>query len=130
MRYLPEMRDENSQLAVQNTGSIKYVARLRSSQAYSIAGSALGRQYGLTQYDNTANLVNDKGAEFSSTHADFEDSFILDRTAYEGWVIEEDGSAFYYIRNKKVTGLQYLPENYVHRDCTRYRQPHSPLFVC
>ena len=103
--------DENSQLAIDNTGSIKYVARLRSSQAYAIAGSALGKQYGLSQYDNTANLVNDKGAEFSSTHADFEDSFILDKSAFEGWVTEEDGSSFYYIKNKKVTGLQYLPEN-------------------
>ena len=103
--------DENSQLAVSNTGSIKYVARLRSSQAYAIAGSELGRQYGLSQYDNTANLVNDKGAEFSSTHADFEDSFVLDKSAFEGWVTEEDGSSFYYIKNKKVTGLQYLPEN-------------------
>ena len=103
--------DENNQLAVSNTGSIKYVARLRSSQAYAIAGSELGRQYGLSQYDNTANLVNDKGAEFSSTHADFEDSFALDKSAFEGWVTAEDGSTFYYIKNKKVTGLQYLPEN-------------------
>ena len=103
--------DENSQLAISNTGSIHYKARLRSSQAYAIAGSALGRQYGLSQYDNTANLVNDKGAEFSSTHAEFEDSFTLDKTAFEGWVTEEDGSVFYYIKNNKVTGLQYLPEN-------------------
>lgn len=103
--------DENSQLAVCNSGTINYKARLRSSQAYSIAGSALGQSYGLSQYDNTANLVNDKGAEFSSTHANFEDSFILDKTAFEGWVTEEDGSSFYYIRNEKVTGLQYLPEN-------------------
>ena len=103
--------DENNQLAVSNTGSINYVARLRSSQAYAIAGSELGRQYGLTQYDNTANLVNDKGAEFSSTHAEFEDNFVLDKSAFEGWVTEEDGSSFYYIKNKKVTGLQYLPEN-------------------
>ena len=105
--------DANHEIHVQNTGDIKYMARLRSSAAYNLANSAMGREYGLVPYDNTANLENDRGAEFSSTHTEFEDSFILNNTDLEGWVTTEDGSQFYYVKNQKLTGVQRVrdPEN-------------------
>ena len=105
--------DGNNEIHVVNSGDIKYMARLRSSAAYNLASSAMGREYGLVPYDNSANLVNDKGAQFSSTHAEFEDAFILNNTDNEGWVTTEDGSQFYYVNNRKLTGLQRVrdPEN-------------------
>ena len=102
--------DANDQLAITNSGEIAYNARLRSSQAYSISGSPIGARFGLSQYDNSANLAGDKGAQFSSTHATFEDSFVLDQTDLEGWVTGEEGSLFYYVNNQKLTGIQLVPE--------------------
>ena len=99
----------NHQISLDNSGGIYYMARLRSSQAYSIAGSNFGQQFGLKPYDNSANLINDKGAEFSSTHAEFEDKFNLNNTDLEGWIETEEGSLFYYIKNKKVTGIKCVP---------------------
>ena len=101
--------DENDRLTIANSGEITYTAGIRSSQAYNLAGGALGQQYGLFPYDNTANLENDKGAMFSSTHATFSDKFIIDSTDHEGWVTTEDGTVFYYENNVKVTGLQKVP---------------------
>ena len=72
--------DSNHEIQVENSGSITYKARLRSSQAYNLANSPIGRSYGLQPYDNSANLVNDKGAEFSSTHTSFTDQFIFVNT--------------------------------------------------
>ena len=103
--------DENHRIAVNNSGSIIYNARVRSSQAYAIGGTPLAQQYGVSSYDNSANLAGDKGAQFTSTHATFDDAFILDSTDHEGWIKEEDGSVFYYLKNKKVTGINYLPVN-------------------
>ena len=102
--------DENNEIEVVNSGSITYMARLRSSAAYSLADSDMGHQYGLVPYDNTANLVNDRGAEFSSTHTTFSDSFIINGTDNEGWVTTEDGSQFYYVNNRKLTGIQQVPD--------------------
>ncbi|MBR3383170.1 MAG: phosphodiester glycosidase family protein [Clostridia bacterium] len=101
---------ENNQIQFNINGDIKYMARLRSSAAYSLAGSEMGHSYGLVPYDNSANLVNDKGAEFSSTHTTFEDSFIINDTDNEGWVTAEDGSQFYYVNNQKLTGIQQVPD--------------------
>ena len=102
--------DANNEILILNGGDIKYRARLRSSAAYNLANSAMGREYGLSPYDNSENLVNDKGAEFSSTHTTFSDSFTLNNTDLEGWVTTEDGSQFYYVKNHKLTGLQSVPD--------------------
>ncbi len=101
--------DANDRLTITNSGEITYEVGVRSSQAYSLASGALGKQYGLYPYDNTANLEGDKGAMFGGKHTEFSDSFILDSTDYEGWVTTEDGTVFYYVNNKKLTGLQKLP---------------------
>lgn len=108
--------DENNQLPVSLSGVIKYDARIRSSQAWNIAGSELGQSFGLYQYDNTpetvgpGGLVNDKGAGFKSTHRSFNDPFILDITVLNGWVqVGTAGEYAYYVNNDRLTGLQYLP---------------------
>lgn len=104
--------DENNQLDVTMSGSIVYDARIRSSQAYNIANSELGKSYGLYPYDNSANLENDKGAGFTSTHCEFSDHFILDTSILNGWVqVGDDGLWAYYVDNQRVTGIQKLAEN-------------------
>lgn len=92
------------------SGSIDYTARLRSGQAYEIASGELGKEFGLSPYDNTANLENDRGAQFSAEHCSFTDSFILSRTTYEGWSTLATGEEVYYQDNAMVTGIQYLTE--------------------
>ena len=100
--------DDHNEIELVNSGAITYNARLRSNQAYQLAKGALAEQYGLRPYDNTANLENDKGAEFSSTHVLFEDRFVLNNTDLEGWVTVENGKSAYYVNNDRVTGLQFV----------------------
>ena len=104
--------DAKNQLDVTLSGGIHYDARVRSSQAFNIAGSQLGQKFGLYQYDNTANLVNDKGAGFESDHCTFTDHFVLDNTVLNGWVQigEREGEMAYYVDNvRKTNCIEKLP---------------------
>ncbi|MCH5182947.1 MAG: phosphodiester glycosidase family protein, partial [Oscillospiraceae bacterium] len=102
--------DENNQLKVTMSGTVEYDARIRSSQAFNIAGDELGQQFGLYQYDNSENLADDKGAGFKATHCEFDDAFTLDITVLEGWQSAGDNLWAYYVNNQRQTGIQLLPD--------------------
>ena len=103
--------DEN-ELIVINTGTVSFDIYLRASSLYSFANKAENQQkYGLYPY--TTNETGweggeEKGAHFADSYAEFEDSFILNRTVRQGWY-KLDGKDYYFDNHKAVTGIQYLP---------------------
>ena len=104
--------DAEDQLLVRNVGVVSYRIYLRASSLYSFALSPNNqKQYGLIPFDNKDVIIGgstEKGAYFSSDYADFEDTFILDKTNRQGWY-EYDKALYYYVDNKPVTGFKQLP---------------------
>ena len=113
--------DSEDQIVVTNTGTVSYQIFLRASSLYSFACDPANQaQYNLIPYDGSLeefyyngqpllyNGAGEKGAYFANTYADFEDSFILDKTCRQGWA-ESGSELMYYVNNEPVTGLQYLP---------------------
>ena len=104
--------DDADQLIIKNSGSVSYDIYLRANALYSFAKDVNNqKQYGLYPFENKDVIIGgatEKGAHFGSVYADFEDTFVLDRTNRQGWY-EIDNQLFYYVDNEPVTGLQYLP---------------------
>lgn len=104
--------DSRDQLVIRNTGTVSYKIYLRASSLYSFALSPNNQaKYGLIPFENPDVIVGGKveaGAYFASEYADFEDTYILDKTNRQGWV-ESENALYYFVDNEPVTGLQYLP---------------------
>ena len=114
--------DADDQLDIVNNGEVTYRIYLRASSLYSFAQKAENQAtYGLLPYsgDQEEFYFNgepllyqegkpEQGAYFGSTYAEFEDSFTLDKSVYQGWR-EVDQKLYYYVDNQPVTGAQYLP---------------------
>ncbi len=66
------------------------------------------QKYGLYPYDNRANDLNDYGAHFFDTVADFTDTFGVKKNTKDGWV-KEDGAWHYYQGGEVLTGVNKLP---------------------
>ncbi len=105
--------DENGQLAITNTGNLTYDIYLRAGALYSFACSEENQQvYGIYPFVDT--VINptynayDKGGHFENSYANFTDSFVLCKNAFEGWV-DKDNALFYYENNVPVTGIHNLP---------------------
>ena len=102
----------DDELIVSNSGNVSYDIYLRASSLYSFAQKQENqKQFGLYPYssDQTGwEGGTEKGAHFSSAYADFEDSFILDKTVLQGWY-NDDGKDYYYVDHVPLKGVQYIP---------------------
>ena len=112
--------DEN-ELVVLNSGDISYDIYLRASSLYSVALKEENqKQFGLIPYvtDKTGwEGGTEKGAHFSSTYADFEDSFILDKTVRQGWYTENGKDYYYVVRAYAKTEQGYIYGKYEKIKC-------------
>lgn len=104
--------DENECLAITNSGNLSYDIYLRSSTLYNVASQESTQEtYGIYPYADDEHLYNgatQKGGHFSTTYKTFEDSFTLDKSSWNGWKVSGD-DLYYYVDNKVVTGVQYIP---------------------
>ena len=104
--------DSEDQLVIKNTGNVSYDIYLRANALYSFSSDPANQaKYGLYPFENPDVIISgatEKGARFGSTYADFEDTFILDKTNRQGWY-EIDKELYYFVDNVAVTGLQQLP---------------------
>lgn len=104
--------DADDQLVITNTGKVSYKIYLRANALYSFASSPANQaQYGLYPFENPDVIIGgatEKGAYFSSEYADFEDSFVLDKTLLQGWQ-EVGNDLYYYVDHVPVTGIRKLP---------------------
>ncbi len=102
----------DDELIVINSGHVSYDIYLRASSLYSFAQKAENQQkYGLYPYsaDYTGwEGGEEKGAHFSDTYVDFQDSFIINNAVRQGWYTI-DGEDYYYVDHEALTGIQYLP---------------------
>lgn len=102
---------DDNELIVINTGTVSFDIYLRASSLYSFANKTENQQkYGLYPYVSSETGWEggeEKGAHFADTYAEFEDSFILNRTVRQGWY-KIDGKDYYFVDNNAVTGIQYL----------------------
>jgi glucan-binding YG repeat protein len=104
--------DGDDQLIIKNTGKVSYKIYLRANALYSFSSQPANQaQYGLYPFENKDVIIGgatEKGAYFASEYADFEDSFILDKTILHGWqTVDKD--LYYYVDHVPVTGIQKLP---------------------
>ena len=102
----------DQQILITNSGEVSYDIYLRASSLYSFANKPENQQkYGLYPYstDQTGyENGTESGAHFSGTYADFEDSFILNNKARQGWYTI-DGEDYYFVDHAYLTGIQYIP---------------------
>lgn len=114
--------DENECLAITNSGNLSYDIYLRSNTLYNVASQTSTQEtYGIYPYEDTVHLYNgsaQKGGHFATTYKTFSDSFTLDKSSWEGWKQAGD-DLYYYVKNKVVTGIQYIP-GYEDEDNTYY----------
>lgn len=100
--------DKNECLEITNTGDLNYDIYLRSSTLYNLANtSAMQEQFDIYPYVNPDDQ-SEKGGHFSTTYKTFKDSFILDKSSWQGWR-EAGDDLYYYIDNIPATGIQYIP---------------------
>ena len=105
--------DSNKSLTVINSGELSYDIYLRSSTLYGLCKDpAIQNEYGLYPFVNPDVIVSgggkESGGHFCSTYASFDDTFVLNNAAKEGWYAEND-RLYYYKDNKPVTGIQEVP---------------------
>lgn len=114
--------DKNECLAITNSGNLSYDIYLRSNMLYNVASQTSTQEtYGIYPYEDTVHLYNgsaQKGGHFATTYKTFSDSFTLDKSSWEGWKQAGD-DLYYYVKNKVVTGIQYIP-GYEDEDNTYY----------
>ncbi len=104
----------DGRLPVENTGKVSYDIYLRSNAVYNIASNEENQEkYGIYPYESSEILYNgspEKGAHFANEFASFEDSYTLDKSIKNGWVLETDGNRYFYVNNVPKTGIQKLPD--------------------
>ena len=110
-----------NKVAITNVGEVSYRIFLRASSLYSFACEPANQAtYGLVPYsgDQEEFYFNgqplmygsapERGAYFGTVYAQFDDSFTLDKGIRQGWYLEGEHHK-YYVDNKPLTGIQYLP---------------------
>ena len=108
-------------IAITNIGEVSYRVFLRASSLYSFACDPANQAtYSLVPYsgDQEEFYFNgqplmygsspERGAYFGTVYSEFEDSFTLDRSIRQGWMMVGDYYQ-YFVDNKPVTGIHYLP---------------------
>lgn len=106
--------DEKEQLNIVNSGNISYDIYARFSSLYTFAQKPENQEkYGLFPYSSDEVLYNggpERGGHFSSTYAEYEDKFTLDKSLKQGWYSFDD-QLFYYVDHVKLTGIQKVPSH-------------------
>ena len=104
--------DKNECLAINNGGDLSYDIYLRSNTLYSVASqSSVQENYGIYPYSDDRHPYNgsaEMGGHFATTYKTFSDAFTLDKSSWNGWKKSGD-DLYYYVNNKAVTGIQYVP---------------------
>ncbi len=102
--------ENGNDLIVPITGKLHYWIGLRTSQLYNMSQDpAFQQMYGIYDYDNSANLANDKGGFFEMDYLDFDDTYQLNKEIKQGWRDFYDG-LYYFVDNAPLTGIQKLPD--------------------
>ena len=100
--------DSSNRLLIANSGDVTYKICLRATALYNFTqDEANQKEFSLYPYANP-NDSKDKGGCFTSSYANFEDSFILSKAGREGWT-EIDGELYYFVNNEALTGNHRLP---------------------
>ncbi len=101
--------ENNTDLIVPITGKLHYWIGLRSSTLYNMSSEAeFQTNYGIYNYDNSANLKNDKGGCFEMDYLDFDDTYQLNKEIKQGWK-EFYGNLYYFVDNEPLTDIHELP---------------------
>lgn len=101
--------EDDTDLIVPITGKLHYWIGLRSSQLYTMSlNPEFQQNFGIYDYDNSANLANDKGGCFELDYLDFDDSYQLNKEIKQGWT-DFYGNLYYFVDNEPLTGIQKLP---------------------
>ena len=100
------------ELVVINSGDISFDIYLRASSLYAFAQKSENqKKYGLYPYSTNETGYEggtESGAHFSDSYAEFQDSFILDRSSRQGWY-KVDGNYLYFVDHVPQTGIQMVP---------------------
>ena len=103
---------EDEELIIGNTGTVGYDIYLRASSLYSFANKPENQQkYGLLPYSTDKTGYEggtESGAHFSNQYVDFEDGFVLNKAARQGWYTINDAD-YYFVDHVAQTGIQYIP---------------------
>lgn len=92
------------------TGNVSYDIYLDTTQLYKFAKDPENqKKYGIYEYINP-NDPEDAGGHFSDTYVTFEDHFSLDEKPLNGWISPNGEQFYYYVNNKKVTGIYCAPD--------------------
>lgn len=108
--------DELGQMNIINSGSIGYDVYARFSSLYSFACKEENQEkYGLYPYSVQTDEISynggpEQGGHFSSTYAEFEDHFTLDKSMRQGWYTIND-QMFYFVDHVALTGIQKVPSH-------------------
>jgi len=96
---------DQNRLQIVNSGDISYYICMRASALYTFACNEENQEtFGLYPYENPEDS-SDRGGSFSSTYTTFEDSYTLVNKLKSGWILQENGFA-YYVDGVKLTGVQ------------------------
>ena len=102
----------DDELIVINSGEVSFDIYLRASSLYSFAQKPENQKtYGLYPYSTNETGYEggtESGAHFKDSYADFQDSFILDRSLRQEWY-KIDGNYFYFVDHVPQTGIQWIP---------------------
>ena len=104
---------DKDQLTILNSGEISYTVYMRAGALYTFSQNPANQaQFGLLPYDNEANYPDDKGGYLTNVYKEFEDSYKLNKSSKNGWVVEEGGFAYYangerYIGICEIDGYYY-----------------------
>ena len=105
--------DANTQLSIVNKGSIAYDIFLRASFLAGLSEDSDLYKIGVRPYTATDVMYNgapERGGHFASDFASIEDSYVLDASSRQGWVMDGDGDYRYFVDNEMLTGVQKLPD--------------------
>ena len=103
-------KDKDGLINIDVTGNVSYDIYLDTTQLYKFAKDPENqKKYGIYEYINP-NDPEDAGGHFSDTYVTFEDHFSLDEKPLNGWISPNGEQFYYYVNNKKVTGIYCAPD--------------------
>ena len=103
-------KDKDGLINIDVTGNVSYDIYLDTTQLYKFAKDPENqKKYDIYEYINP-NDPEDAGGHFSDTYVTFEDHFSLDEKPLNGWISPNGEQFYYYVNNKKVTGIYCAPD--------------------
>lgn len=99
-------------LNIVNSGNISYTVYMRANALYSFSQKPENQEtYGLYPYQEERDGKIESGGYFSSVYNTFEDSYTLDKSVKNGWVMG-DGGFKYYENDTLFTGIHKIDGYY------------------